>query len=341
MTFRINIIIPALLLFAMLSACKQNIAMETTVYPDGSLDKVIHLGSDRDGNILGLRAEDGWDVTSRIVPEADSTKIYTFRRHFSSAAEANAVLASPSDSLFRITSTFEKKFRWFYTYLYYADTYHAIKRLKYPIDTYITPEDYAFIDRLPAEGKKISPADSLYLVHLQDKIFEEYGLRAMYEGYYDIIVTLMQESHVEHKWFDTLRSHKESIFRDIGDRRDIDEDYLLHTIDSIGIPIASAKKSTLYTPLVESMNYKLAFMSFASGATYRHQINMPWAVVRTNADSISGNQLIWNPPSIKFLLKDHTFYAESRQLNYWAVAISAGVMALTIFLFVRKRKTSL
>jgi hypothetical protein len=80
-------------------------------------------------------------------------------------------------------------------------------------------------------------------------------------------------------------------------------------------------------------------MSVASDAIYRHRINMPWDVVRTNADSISGNQLFWNPPSIKFLLKDYTFYAESRQLNSWAVAISGIVIALTVFLFVRRRPT--
>jgi hypothetical protein len=361
MKFRINFILSMLFLLALLSACKQDIAMETTVYPDGSLDRTIQTAHSDEHqeiqtidarpnntveitraaaieNMFGLRVEDGWALATRMIPaDVDSTTIYTFRRHFSSVDEANATLATPADTLFRVTSTFEKKFRWFYTYLYYADTYHAINRMDYPVENYVTPEDYTFIDRLPAEGKKITPADSIYFAHLHDKLVGDYGLRALYECYYDLTVKLMQETHVENKWFDTLRAHKESMLRDVVARHDINDDYILHTIDSIGIPLSSAQTSTLYSALLKSLDKKLGFMSVASDATYRHRINMPWDVVRTNADSISGNQLFWNPPAIKFLIKDYTFYAESRQLNYWAVAISGIVIALTVFLFVRRR----
>lgn len=361
MKFRINIILSILCLLVLLSACEQDIAMETTVYPDGSLDKTIHFAQTEDHkiikainarpdntveithgdtieNIFGLRVEDGWAVVARMVPEVDSITLYTFSRHFSSVGEANAALATPVDTLFRVTSTFEKKFRWFYTYLYYADTYHAINRLDYPVTNYVTPEDYSFIDRLPAEGKKITPADSIYLAHLQDKLFGDYSLRALYEQYYDLTVKLMQENHVENRWYDTLRAHKESILRDVVSRHDISEDYMVDTLDSLGIPLSSAQLSTIRLDLLKAMDGKLSFMSAASDATYRHEINMPWGVIRTNADSISGNQLFWNPPSIKFLIKDHTFYAESRQLNYWTVAVSGGVILLTVFLFVRRRR---
>jgi hypothetical protein len=364
MIFRINTIIPLLLLVAVLCACEQDIAMETTVYPDGSLDKTIHFArsdkykniqtidvrpdktievahEDSYKNIVGVRVEDGWAMTSREVPIDTGAleTVYTFQRHFSSVDEANAALGTPVDTLFRITSTFEKKFRWFYTYIYYADTYHAINRMNYPVEDYVTAEDYNFIDRLPAEGKKITPADSLYLTRLHDKLFEDYALRALFERYYDLTVKFMQDNHMENRWIDTLQAHKQSIFRRVVAQRDIvDDNFLIHALDSLGMPLSTDQKSALRPHFVEYEDSKLAFMSYASDATYHHQINMPWEVVRTNADSISGSRLFWDPPSIKFLIKDHTFYAECRQLNYSTVALSGGIIVLTIFLFIRKRR---
>ncbi|MDZ7648710.1 MAG: hypothetical protein U5K54_16880 [Cytophagales bacterium] len=63
------------------------------------------------------------------------------------------------------------------------------------------------------------------------------------------------------------------------------------------------------------------FINHASEGKYTHIINMPWPIVKTNADSISNMQLRWNPPSIKFLLNDYTMYAEARKANYWAFVI--------------------
>lgn len=366
MKSRINIIIIALSLLALLSSCEHDIAMETTVYPDGSLDKMIHTTSggsfqniqeihresdkatiitdeDSPQNILGLRVADGWALTTQKMPvdssaEGDSKTIHTFLRHFSSAEEANAALGTPSDTLFRVTSTFEKKFRWFYTYIYYADTYHAINRMGYPVTNYTTAEDYAFIDRLPGEGKRITLADSLYLVRLNEKLFDVYGARALYEEYYGVSIKLLQHHHVEQAWFDTLQAHKESLYTEVINKKDIFGDYMAQVIDSLGIPISHDEALKWFIPKLKPLDAKFTFISVASNAKYHHQINMPWNIIRTNADSISGKQVFWNPPSIKFLLKDYTLYAESRQLNYWAVAISGVVIVLTVFLFVRHRR---
>ena len=368
MKSRINIIILSVFLLALLSACEHDVAMETTVHPDGSLDKMIHIVSggsfqniqeirresdkatiitddDSPQNILGLSPADGWALTTRKLhadssAEGDSKTIYTFLRHFSSAEEANAALGTPNDTLFRVTSTFEKKFRWFYTYIYYADTYHAINRMNYPVTNYTTAEDYAFIDRLPSEGKRITLADSLYLVRLNEKLFDVYGARALYEEYYGVSIKLLQHHHVEQQWFDTLQAHKESLYTQVIDKKDIFGDYMTHVLDSLGIPISHEEASKWFISELKPLDAKFEFISVASNAKYHHQINMPWDIVRTNADSISGSQVFWNPPAIKFLLKDYTLYAESRQLNYWAVALSGGVMALTVFLFVRRRRVA-
>jgi hypothetical protein len=258
------------------------------------------------------------------------------RKHFPSAAAANAELAVPYDTLFRVTSTFEKRFRWFYTYIYYADTYQALNRLTHPIDDYLTREDYAFIDRLPAEGKPMARADSVYLTELHNKLFELYAAHAFLEMYYSTAQQLLRKNKVASAWIDTLAVHKESLFDRVRGGKDIDEDFMVDVMDSLGIPLP-ADVSDQFTAMIKPVERVMNFISTANDGKYQHAIQMPWEVIRTNADSISGNGLFWSPPSIKFLVKDYTMYAEARQMNYWAVALSAALIGFTGYLLWRRR----
>jgi len=326
-----------------LASCEHDVAMETTVHEDGSLDKVfVFENEDASKNIVGLTEKTGWTKSVKQKEnKPDTVKgkevIVTFRKTFASAQEANTELAISSDTLFRVSATFEKKFRWFYTYLYYADTYHAVNRMKLPVNDYVTPEDYAFIDRLPAEGKPISKADSLYLSELNKKLFDIYGLKAIYEEYFSINVDLIKKYQLEARWLDTLNQHKNDLFVRMERSKDIEDNFMLDYMDSLHIPLPYKELAKEYKVLSKPVESKTRFISTANDGKYVHRINMPWTVINTNADSVINNQLVWRPPVIKFLIKDYTMYAEARQMNYWAVAVSAVLVGLTIYVFARKR----
>jgi len=325
--------------------------METTVHEDGSLDKTIVLETgDTTRNFLDIGTETGWKMTTLLIEDStkekkDSNRKWNviYQKNFNSSDAANAELATKSDSLFRVSSKFEKRFRWFYTYLYYSDTYHTINRMDLPPTDYITQEDYAFIERLPAEGKIISKADSFYLSELHKRIFDVYGLRAIYEQHYDLDLVLIKESGLEDRWTDTLHKNKENMFKWLIDHQDVPEgdvpyDFMYKAMDSLGIPIPYDKMRNRFDELYEQADAKTNFINHASEGKYTHVINMPWQVVRTNADSVSGNRLQWNPPSIKFLLKDYTMYAEAKKINLWAVAVSVLVLIFTGYLLWRRRQ---
>src|SRR5882762_9964961 len=97
----------------------------------------------------------------------------------------NKDLDNTTDSLFHVHSSFEKKYRWFYTYIKYSEKIRPINRFKLvsPKD-YFNQEDSAFIQRLPAEGKSISKADSVYLDLLNQKITDHFATKGMYLEYY-------------------------------------------------------------------------------------------------------------------------------------------------------------
>lgn len=326
-------------------ACDHRVSMETTVHEDGKIDKTIILEvADTTKNFIGIGPKTGWSMTAEPLEQSNKDKKeedkkwkVKFEKSFASAQEATKELAAPIDTLFQISSKFERRFKWFYSYLYYADTYHSINRMDYPIDDYITHEDFAFIDRLPAEGAVISKADSLYLNNLHNKIFDVYGLRAIYERHYNINVRLMKEEGLETRWFDTLQKHKEPIFRWLIKNQDVQEDFLYRSMDSLGIPFPIEKMRVRYKELAKYEDAKTDFSNHASEGFYTHVINMPWQIVKTNADSVAGNKLVWKPSSMKFMLKDYTMYAESRRINVWAFMVSLLVIAFTGYLFWRRR----
>lgn len=334
----------ALSLLLFFSSCEHSVTTESVVHEDGSIDRMVALSkADSNAvqqNMFGINAQKGWDVAMELEEESKDKKYsIAFRKHFASVDEANAEMNAPGDTLFKINSEFKKEFRWFFTYIEYRDTYLAINRFKEPdVSDYFTQEDFAFIDRLPAEGESISLADSLYLKTLNDKIYDVYAARAFYDVYYNALIETVTKNQLEKRWIDTLNAHKENLFQHLlKNEDDFDDDFMLKFADSLKLPLPSQSKED-YHEIVKPLEKQIDFMSWAGDGKYKHAIKMPWDVISTNADSVIENELHWAPPVTKFLLRDYTMFAKARKMNVWAVGVSVLFIVFTIWMFMRKRK---
>ena len=194
-----------------LMSCENPITSRTKIYADGSLDKTIVFekadGKLADKNVFGANAESGWAV--RKTKPNDSATIKTdkekFRiqlsKHFESDHLMNNDLDKNSDTLFRVHSRFEKKFRWFYTYIRYSETIRPINRFKMvsPND-FFTKEDDSFIQRLPSEGKAITKADSVYLLLLNEKIMDHFANMGIFKEIFKVLQDVVKRNLSEPKW---------------------------------------------------------------------------------------------------------------------------------------------
>jgi hypothetical protein len=331
-----------------LSGCEHKIAIESVVHPDGSLDRTIMLhntdSNKIEKNFLGISAASGWDVTVQPLPKRPTEKIkhpevnITFKRHFASVEDARNDTLQNSDSVFQIASTFEKKNRWFYTYVEYTDTYRALNKFNaIPKEHYFTKEDFAFIERLPAEGTAISKADSLYLARLNEKIFDHYGTRTIFEELFQHVVGVVRQYQIGSVWLDTLSKKKEEMYQRFAQGVNGQDGDFLSVVESFGIPLPAVAKESVQGKTAD-VERRLEFMSEAYSGKYIHSISMPWAVVESNADSVVNNRLFWRPPVVKFLLSDYSMTATARRMNILPVAVSAVVVFLTIGLFLYRKK---
>jgi hypothetical protein len=344
------------LVFIGLTSCDQKVGMETVVYEDGKIDRTILL-SEVDSmhaaqNIFGISAAKGWDVSVTPLPkkeEAESgAKVkqvnISFHKKFSSVEESNQELYESSDTLFHIKGKFEKRFRWFYTYLDYSDTYSAINRFQYlKPENYFTPEDFAFIDRLPAEGKSISRADSIYLDQLNEKIVDHFAMQAIFEEHYQLMLSVLRDHNIGTKYIDSYLAERDYLFSILTNKENDDlfeEDAFMHqVVDSLNFDVPMDKIKQSYVDKSESIKSLTNFMSKAAFETkYSHVIRMPWEITMSNADSVNSNSLFYQPPAVKMMFRDYSMYASSRKLNYWTLFVSGLVIVATIFAFARKRK---
>lgn len=352
-----SLLILSMLVLWSLSSCEHKIITETVVHEDGSLEKTIILEKSDSAtirnNFFGISQEKGWELTVESDSSSESGSsnsnkdklILTFTKKFESAKAANEALSTSSDTLIGIRSDFETRFRWFYTYLKYSDTYKAMNRFGYASpDDFITQEDYAFIDRLPPEGSRISSADSLYLKMLEDKVYEHYAGRAIIEENFHILDELIKRNQLDDRWLDTVNVYKMYFYHvakeDTSTNMDdfAKEGFILKIADSLHIPLPYQQIQDDYHALWKTYKMKIDFMTYVSDGKYTNIIQMPGTILTTNADSIAGTTAFWHPPVIKFMLKDYTMYAETRKINYWALAVSALIIVLTGFVLARRRR---
>lgn len=336
-------------LVVLLMSCENPIRMETKVNEDGSIDKTITLESTdrfRDSiNMFGIGKASGWQV--QVEPKAKKDSLskedkyrIEFKKSFVSVNAANADLNKDVDSLFQINAKFEKHFRWFYTYIRYSETFKPIDRFKLiNAKDYFNTEDSLFINRLPGEGTAISKADSLFLQQLNDKIFDHYTKDALFQEYYFMLEEVIKRNTTEKKWLDTLARSKDYIYKQLEDM-EVDVNFAANLADSLGIPLPKEESARDFDELSKEINSRINFMSFAHDGKYTCIIDMPWTVINSNADSVAGNRLYWRPLVTKFAIQEYTLYAESRQLNLWAVIASILLIGLSVFVVFRSRTHS-
>ena len=338
----LNLAAAVVALSTLLMSCENPIRMETKVHDDGSLDKTIVLEKTDSlamfHNYFNVNEANGWAMLAEKMPAgADKGKFkLQFNKSFPSTEAMNKELDISSDTLFRIHSTFSKSFRWFYTYIRYTETFRPIDRLKMvKADDYFNQEDKAFINRLPGEGTAISKVDSLFLQQLNEKIYDQYANQGVFNEQFALLTEVVKMNTSDQKWIDTLNKKKDFIFKQF---KDMDDDslFVIKLADALHIPLPKEKATNDFNLLGQDMKSRFGFMGFAQNGKYVNVIEMPWAVVGSNADSTAGNNLYWKPLATKFAIQEYEMFAEARKLNWWAVGVSVLILGLTGYLFMKR-----
>jgi hypothetical protein len=349
---KVKLCLSAMILTMLLtfSSCVQHVTTETVLHKDGTLERTI-LFTDADSsetlnNIFGIKEDKGWavDVKKAEKLEKDGKPNFNIRfsKKFASIEDANKEM-NPEDNseVFKIRSDLQTRFRWFYTYYDYSDTYVSLDRLdSVKQEDYFTAEDYAFIDRLPAEGKSIARNDKFFLDKLNERIIDNYLTTELKIRLTDCVRTAISNNTADTSWI----SAAYSTLPDIVDRKlksddeFLPESVLVEFVNTVKLPLDTGKVLADFRENYKVIDSRLQFVQKAGTGEYLHIVRLPWPVVTSNADSVNGSALIWQPPTIKLYLKDYQMKATGRELNLLPVGASLLIIGFTVYLFVRKRR---
>ena len=325
-----------------LASCSDETKFKTVVNEDGSFEKTITLTSSdsilKHEEYVGVSEALNWQykkIKEELKLDSGSQeKNYQYQHHFTKAFKDVAQYNDEQQQLDKphlpISVTFNKRFRWFYTYFDYTETFGPINFLSTPIEDFINTQDFDFIAKLPAEGKPLSKADSVFLENLNVKISDQYGSFAYFNQISDMVLQNLKNEEARLIW----KKNEKQVFKKLTDKESTNDSDVLPILDSLNI--RKFLDEANFDKANKAFEEKLSYLMWASDSHYTIEIEMPGYIVKQNADSLYNNTAIWKPSSLKFLLKPYTFEVSSRKANGWAWIVSAIGILLVIGISIKR-----
>jgi hypothetical protein len=313
---RLRSIVYMLILLAALPGCKKDKKIITKISSDGSCVRTVAVTPPSDTSAsFPIPMDHSWDF--RV--EGDTEKTYVASKRFENVNQLNDEYRRSGKIGTEIK--FEKKFRWFFTYFQYQETYKAcfpFKKLS--AQSFFTREELAHFQRKDT-------------TKTMKRRIEEFINAAVFEEFYCQLIDSVEQLHDP--------SLPVSIFQE--KKTTFTMDQLEHNPDGIARNLEQALHVTFSSTLKrqigeidKSIEDKIKYMIDAEG-NYINEVQMPGIILSTNADAVEGNKVLWNFTEDQFELLDFTMTVESRVANVWTTYVSGGVLIAMVVLLLLPR----
>ncbi|MDL2296437.1 hypothetical protein LJC37_00600 [Bacteroidales bacterium OttesenSCG-928-E04] len=348
-------------------ACHDNTQeMLTVVHPNGSIyrelvasaDSTFMMGDTSDNhNPFAIVKNEDWQIfwqydscvpqshfpiseeEYRRISKADSStnakEFYVkICRNFSSVDELSEQFKlKPQHSWadVDVEYSFAKKFRLFYTYYYYSETYPRIENsFPIPIESVMEKDEAAFwFTGTPDLTRGMNGVEMAALTSRLEQQYDRWLTTNLWEMRYEVLLDNFDSLPQGVVTKDELRMMKDTILAvNIEQLLDIDMEECLN--DFFQTDIFSVLWDNASSPMSEFENGFLNndFVAMQLNA-FVYKLVMPGKIVNTNGAQMD-DTLQWNLTSLRFSEDAYVIMAESRKLNYWMFAIVGGLLVLGI-----------
>lgn len=233
--------------------------------------------------------------------------------------------------------SFEKKFRFFFTFYTYKEVYPKYNPLKLvPVEKYLTTDE---IKMLYADNPKFAPelngAEIKEILDGIDKKKEEWLNRSLFEEMYRTIpkyLRFLKNSGIDSSRLMLAKDSVYTLMTEKGLKDDLSKALNKHF------------KTTEFTKLDTLKGNKkeddrvldLVIKPFSTHLSYH--LLMPGKILQTSSKQSHGDTLTWNVEPYRFFFSDYELMAESKVANTWAFVVSAIFLIIVAVSFFIKRK---
>ncbi|HNW58989.1 MAG TPA: hypothetical protein PKI62_04895 [bacterium] len=313
-----------LALALLLPGCKE-IETTTEIFADGSIERTIVQNNKTDGlaaSAFTLPVDSTWSIVEKTSTKDSNTVVTTARKKFSSAKllQQTYTRACARPYRVKIDLAVEKKFRWFYTYYEYRESYRAYNPfLLLPKADYLTEKDLAAWIATP-------DSDDTY----DDKV-EEWLMAGVFEEFFQSLSDHAGRLHHPELTPAILLAAKDKLRTALMDSTNVEdlEDITRVCAKVLGTPVVQSLRPAIDSTF-KVIEAKMNFDDEVRHTRYLNRVVMPGRVWASNGQAIDSVKVEWPVSAKQFFLDDYTMWAKSRRLNRGMVVLSAGIVLLAL-----------
>ena len=269
-----------------------------------------------------------------ITDKGDTTWFLLAEKLFKSVDEINkAYLADTGkNSVVPRSASHQLSFKWFTTGWRFAEKCGKSLTHGYPAENFLTPEEIEF-RKLPSVIREelLAGPDSLRYKSLNDSLdshTEIWLIRSFVSEWIGDVSSLCASSGKDTLVAGTLRAHAAKF-----DESALADDGFDNTCAEIlGDSIFQKVKPDLDSAMKISEKKFDRSLSFKS---YTMKTVLPLKVMASNGYAMPGGEITWPVNGDLFLTDDYIMWAETREVNYWAIFLTTLVL-VTVPLEIRK-----
>lgn len=313
-------------------SCNHEQRTTTKINSDGSCERTIFVKSDSDtSSSFPVPTDKSWD--SRIEKDSSKEKVYSANKRFDDVNQMNNEYRRASKV--SVDIKFEKKFRWFYTYFNYQETYKSYFPFKnIALDSFLTKEEYAQYEKKDTSKALKERLDEFIIRNAWEEFYGQLidSVKSLNDPSFPVSVFLAKKKEFINWLTDDPEGSKGILH--INNHKDYVK---LEKI--LGLKLKRKLEQqidSILDGIEKSINAKFNFMLGVDGK-YINEVVMPGIILNTNASTVEGNRVSWKLDENYFCFTDYTMTVESRIANPWATYATGGALIVIVALLMLPR----
>ncbi|MDD4968443.1 MAG: hypothetical protein PHT07_03340 [Paludibacter sp.] len=225
-----------------------------------------------------------------------------------------------------------KKFRWFYTYFTYQETYPKMKlNFEIPIEKYLTKNEalYWFTGKPNIMQGKNGVEVRDYIGNIEDN-FNEWFSQNTWNNEYKVLIKNYDRIDRKPVSKKRLILMRDTIFNSFsGNKSDNKMEYSLNKYFKTDVfsELWKNENSPMkkYEKAFEDQNY---VQYFTKSTTYK--LILPGKVINSTDATIHGDTLSWKLTAYRMIPADYIIEAQSRKVNIWAFILTGIIILIAV-----------
>lgn len=295
------------------SGCKKEKKTTTKINSDGSCVRTVVINPVSDtSSSFPIPTDKSW--ANRL--EGDTEKVYVASKRFDDVNQINNEYRRAGKV--GVDLKFEKKFRWFFTYFSYQETYMPCFQIqRIPIEAFLTKEESAKFENGDTSKALKKRMDEFFMANIYDEFYSQLtdSVESLHDPSLPVTVFIAKKNEID---FNEVKHDTKDIVNYLEKVLGLKlRDKLERQIDGIN----------------NAVEAKVQFMIDAGG-DYINEVEMPGIILNTNANTVEGNKVIWHFNEDKFTFINYTMIVESRIANPWATYATGGILIVLVGLLI-------